>query len=182
MLNTWIYPKRYTHVSIGAKWHIFNYVGETPLTRVQYFTNPNNALLYRIPTQKKNINVHCLFSPEKRGSISWSQLTAPTVLLQPFKHPRQKRTWAPPWPRVYTSWDVFLRLVAEMGRQIWGRKHFTRGTFKTLMWHCVAFHGNSWLIGICKKRILRNKKFRALVPLRNAFFSIQCGWFWKIHP
>ena len=45
-----------------------------------------------------------------------------------------------------------------MGRQIWGRKQFTRGTFKTLMWHCVAFHCTSWLIGILTKGILRNNK------------------------
>ena len=53
VLNTWVYPKCYTHASSGVKWHVFNYVGETPLTRVHYITNPNNALLYKIPPPKK---------------------------------------------------------------------------------------------------------------------------------
>ena len=160
--------------------HFRLYIGETPLTRIHYITNPNNALLYRI-LPPKNLHVHCLFSPKKRYSISWSLLTAPTVLLQPFKHPHQKRTSAPPWPRVYTSWDVFLRLVAEMGRQIWGRKHFTRGTFKTLMWHCVAFHCTSWVIRVLTTGILRNKK-QGFVQCSHCVFSMQCGWFCKIHP
>ena len=69
MLNTWIYPKLHTHASIGVKKHIFHhfplYIGEAPLTRIHYITNPNNALFYKIPPPKKNLHVHCLFSPEK---------------------------------------------------------------------------------------------------------------------
>lgn len=175
MLNTWIYPKRYTHVSIGVRWHIFNYVGEAPLTRVHYITNPNNALFYRIPPPKKP--TFALFIYTKKTVFHFMIPAYCTNCFASAKHPRQKRTLAPPWPRVCTSWDDLQRLVAEMGQQIWGGKQFTRGTFKTLMWHCGAFHCTSWLI-----RILTKKIIRALVTVHIVLFSIQCGWFWKIPP